>query len=71
MIYAYMRFSSDNQIGGVSIEMQRTAIMTFVRGDPKLSSQMIAERIDEAKSGTIMKGRDAHALKTLATRLRS
>jgi len=60
-IFAYMRFSSENQIGGVSIEMQRTAIANYINLNPELKARELIERIDEAKSATTLKGRDGLA----------
>ena len=60
-IFAYMRFSSENQVGGVSIDMQRTAIASFINNNPDLKGKELVERIDEAKSATTLKGRDGLA----------
>lgn len=60
-IFAYMRFSSENQVGGVSIDMQRTAIASFINTNPDLKGKELVERIDEAKSATTLKGRDGLA----------
>lgn len=61
MIYAYLRYSSDNQSGGVSIEMQRDAIKRYVEITPELRGLGLVERIDEAKSATTLEGRTALA----------
>ena len=61
MIYAYLRYSSENQRDGVSLETQRTAIHSFLSTQPDLRGQTVIERIDEAKSATTLKGRFALA----------
>lgn len=61
MIYAYMRYSSENQTGGVSIEMQRDAIKRYIEITPELRGLSLVERIDEAKSATTLEGRTALA----------
>jgi site-specific DNA recombinase len=59
-VFAYLRYSSENQSGGVSLEMQRTAINSYLKSHPEFSGQVIP-RIDEAKTGTTTKGREGLA----------
>lgn len=56
-IYAYMRFSSENQTNNTSIETQRDAIGRYVQSVAELRGMPITEMIDEAKSATTLKGR--------------
>lgn len=58
-IYAYMRFSSENQTNNTSIETQREAINRYVQSVTELRGMPISEMIDEAKSATTLKGRYA------------
>ena len=58
-IYAYMRFSSENQTNNTSIETQREAINRYVQSVTELRGMPITEMIDEAKSATTLKGRYA------------
>jgi site-specific DNA recombinase len=61
MIYAYLRYSSENQRDGVSIETQRAAVKSLVSTRPEIRSQTIIERIDEARSATTLRKREALA----------
>jgi site-specific DNA recombinase len=58
-VYAYLRYSSANQAGGVSLDLQRDAIKHFVENHSVLNGVPTIERIDEAKSGTSFAGRFA------------
>lgn len=61
MIYCYMRYSSDGQTGGVSLDMQRQAIRNFINASIDLRGKEIAEFCDEAKTGTSLNGRNGLA----------
>jgi site-specific DNA recombinase len=61
MIYCYMRYSSDGQTGGVSIEMQTTAVQNFIKSNVELRGQQVLNCCDEAKSGTSLNGRESLA----------
>ena len=60
-IFAYMRFSSENQTGNTSIDVQRETITRFVQHTPELKGGEIVERIDEARSATTVRNRPALA----------
>ncbi len=57
-VRAYYRYSSENQRGGVSVAVQRSAVVEYLRAHyPDLEAP--TEYIDEAKSGTSLRHRDA------------
>lgn len=58
-LYAYLRYSSENQRGNVSLALQREAIRSYAR--THYGHDTITEKIDEAKSGTSFAGREGFA----------
>lgn len=51
-VFMYLRYSSTNQKGGVSIKVQRETIQTFLSATRELNGVSRVEKIDEAKTGT-------------------
>jgi site-specific DNA recombinase len=60
-IFHYLRYSSANQAGGVSCELQRAAIARYIQANPTWKGVPIIERRDEAKTGTTFAGREGFA----------
>lgn len=63
-IWLYIRYSSVNQEDGVSIDLQQSALRTFIASEPflaKVAQRDIIDCIDEAKTGTTFVGRHAFA----------
>ena len=56
-IHSICRYSSSNQTGGVSLDLQRDAIRQFIKHQPELRDSELVERVDEAKTGTTFLGR--------------
>ena len=56
-VFSYLRYSSLNQKGGVSLELQREAIAQFIESNSSWAGQQPIERRDEAKTGTTFAGR--------------
>ncbi|HYF48531.1 MAG TPA: recombinase family protein [Planctomycetota bacterium] len=60
-IYGYLRYSSANQNDGISLDIQRNAIKTFIASQDSLRGLPYIECADEAQSGTTLKKRAALA----------
>lgn len=51
-IYTYIRYSSAAQDTGVSVELQRGAIKSFISSQSIMQSGVVIEHTDLAKTGT-------------------
>lgn len=56
-IFAYLRYSSDNQREGTSLDTQREAIRDYISRTPELNGMTLIEKIDEAKTATTFRNR--------------
>ena len=56
-VFAYLRYSSDNQREGTSLKTQREAIRDFVSRTPELKRMTLIEKVDEARTATTFRNR--------------
>lgn len=56
-VFNYLRYSSTNQTGGVSLEMQQGTCRQFIERTPEFKGTQVVEKADEAKTGTTFAGR--------------